>query len=399
MAINESQGMVLSLLSAQLFGHDVDKVSETVDIDSVMGEAVAHSVLPIVVEAAKKVGLEGINESWQQKSYSTIANNIKNQKAHAELKTLLPCRYVILKGVASALYYSNPVLRSMGDVDFIVPEDELDNAGKELESNGITRVFDDEHCFHKNYRGHGFSWELHWAFPGVPNEGVPKEKAEYYLKSIFEDCVWKGEYSVPSDFHHGLILLLHTAEHITATGIGLRHLCDWAVFVNSLEGNQFVDMFKKPLSDIGLWTFAKVLTRVSEKYLGVSNKDWANVDVSEDVVDAIMQDILDSGNFGRKDKQRMNSYKFFYNADTGQVNSGSRIKNLFAFLSARARKAMPIVDRIKILMPIGWIYVSIRHLVRIARGTRYKINIKETLDVAQKRGTVYKELHLFEVES
>ena len=47
-------------------------------------------------------------------------------------------------------------------------------------------------------------------------------------------------YAVPSDLHHGLILLLHNASHMTAGGIGLRHLCDWAVYMERMT-DDFVE--------------------------------------------------------------------------------------------------------------------------------------------------------------
>lgn len=53
-----------------------------------------------------------------------------------------------------------------------------------------------------------------------------------------------GNMVCPSDFHHGLILLLHTSHNMLGERIGLCHLCDWTVFVNSFTK----DKFKKHLS-------------------------------------------------------------------------------------------------------------------------------------------------------
>lgn len=398
--MNEQQNVLLSLLRFNLFG---DKTvshidSQNIDWSQVYNEAIAHSVLPIVLAAADSFVTAKKDDDWHKRSYAVIANNVKNQKAHADLKGIINGKYVIIKGVASARYYPNPVLRSMGDIDFIVPEDELEKASEQLEQSGAVRTDSGDHDFHRHYEGKGFTWELHWAIPGIPNSGMPKERAEFYLSNLFDECVWDGDYCVPSDFHHGLILLLHTACHLTATGIGLRHLCDWAVFVNSFEETAFISLFKTPLEEMGLWMFAKVLTRVSIKYLGAKSQQWAYDGVDESVVDAIMNDIMDSGNFGNKDSQRMNQYKFYSNAETGQITDGNMTGSLFSALSARARIAMPIVNKVKILMPIGWIYVGVRHLFRIATGKRRKINVKQTLEGAQKRGAIYKELKLFETD-
>ena len=57
-------------------------------------------------------------------------------------------------------------------------------------------------------------------------------------------------------------------SHMTSESIGLRHLCDWAVFVNSISNNEFVGLFSENLKSFGLWKFAQIMTATSEKYLG-----------------------------------------------------------------------------------------------------------------------------------
>jgi len=156
-------------------------------------------------------------------------------------------------------------------------------------------------------------------------------------------------------------------------------------------------MFETPLKELGLWQFAQVLTGMATKYLHSSKKEWASA-ADDTSIDLLMTDILESGNFGRKDDQRMNQYKLYFDADSGKVKNRSKIGNLITYLSLKARLAMPIVEKWKILLPIGWIYVSIRHLFRIHKGKRVRINIKETIKGAEKRSDIYERFHLFEVE-
>ena len=127
-----------------------------------------------------------------------------------------------------------------------------------------------------------------------------------YTADIFEKAqkkrVGDGEAVLPSQFHHGLIFLLHTCHHLTGEGVGLRHLCDWAVFENSLSDRKFRELFEEKLKKLGLWCFAQILTRCSIKYLGAEEREWAVAD--EVVVDSLMEDILTGRNFGKKDKNR-----------------------------------------------------------------------------------------------
>lgn len=95
--------------------------------------------------------------------------------------------------------------------------------------------------------------EMHFNLAGIP-EGKPGELVREYSKDIYEKAslcrLNNGEAMLPSPFHHGLIILLHTCHHMTGEGIGLRHLCDWAVFVNSLSDDEFRQLFEDRLKKI-----------------------------------------------------------------------------------------------------------------------------------------------------
>ena len=55
---------------------------------------------------------------------------------------------------------------------------------------------------------------------------------------------------MPSHFHHGLNLLLHTNQHLLGEGLGLRHLCDWAVFAAGFSDEEFRELFEEKLKAV-----------------------------------------------------------------------------------------------------------------------------------------------------
>lgn len=63
-------------------------------------------------------------------------------------------------------------------------------------------------------------------------------------------------------------------HHLLGEGIGLRHLCDWAVFADSLKEKEFRSLFETKLKSIGLWKFACILSQVCYKYLHCHNLSW-----------------------------------------------------------------------------------------------------------------------------
>lgn len=296
----------MQLLCKALFSRQVEV--KNADWTEVLTEAKNQAVVQLIDSVLDKSLLSPDEaKSWKQTASQDIANNIRIGHNHSllhEWMSVPNIPYVILKGVASASCYPTPAYRSMGDVDFLVKTEDVERAGKVLEEHGL-KPWDQEHISHIVYRGPRMHYEMHFNIAGTPN-GTAGDLVREYTKDIFDTAETKsivsGVATLPSPFHHGLILLLHTCHHLTGEGIGLRHLCDWAVFENSFLEVEFKQLFEDKLKTIGLWRFAQILTKVSIKYLGAEEREWAVAD--DELVDALMEDILSGGNFGKKDQTR-----------------------------------------------------------------------------------------------
>ena len=368
-------------------------------------EAKMQAVYPLVHPVLKNYGYADV--SGESAYFQKVASNMRVIHEHQELHHLLSTNhipYVVMKGSTSAMYYPEPFLRAMGDVDFLVRESDLAQAGQILEQAGFVPTEDNEHechiAYHRNKNGVCSIWEMHWAPGGIP-DGVAGELTRQYLADIMETavpCTIKGsKCMVPSPFHHGLIMLLHTASHLINTGVGLRHLCDWAVFVDKFSDEEFCEMFEEKLKSIGMWRFAQILTQLSSRYLGMPSKGWCGHS-DEEYLESLMCDIFKGGNFGIKDSNRINQAKLITNSHKASVDETNLLIQLFRTMNEKARIAMPIVKKVPVLLPIGWIYAGGRHLIRIQNGTRPKIDVNDMVKGATERREIYKEFRLFERE-
>lgn len=405
--ISGTQEALLSLTSAALFGGPVS-LPAAVDWQGVLREAFQQAVLPIAFSAAEPYLLEAELPLWRRRAQHLLAKNMRVQWEHIELHRLMAAQgipYVVMKGSASAAYYPAPMLRSMGDVDFLVPAEETDRALEAVKDAGFTPVRDREHTFHiachrDAVGGLTSVWELHWAVGGIPDGeagDVLRDKLSDLLNRAELRKIEGGCCRVPSPFHHGLILLLHTAGHMIGEGIGLRHLCDWAVFVDSLSDEEFTGMFEETLRAAGLWRFAGLLTAVAARYLNCRARPWAAVE-DETLLEAVMEDILTGGNFGKKDPERINEAKLMTNGSRGTVDDTGMLRQLCYSMNDKARIALPAAKRHPILLPAGWIYVGGRHLLRVLTGRRPKIHIRKMVRGAAERREIYREFRLFEAE-
>ena len=395
--INQNQRTILELLKKSLFKRIIT-IPEDVDWNALFKEAIDQAVLPLVYSSASDVMPSIEKAKWQMAIYQLLANNVQVLYDHREVHRLLSDEkipYTIIKGACSAKYYPQPNLRIMGDVDFVVKKEDLIRVGRILEKTGFVYLEDKEHLSHQVYHKGNSIWEMHWSMAGIPT-GENGKMTRDFFDSIIETAIFDSQgYMIPDEFHHGLVMLIHTAEHLVNTGIGLRHICDWAVFVERYSDEEFKHLFEERLKECGLWRFAQLLTQLSMKFLGLSVKSWALENVDDNYLNAMIADVFEGGNFGIKDLERINQAKLFTNQGKGTVGDVAFMVQLFQTMNERTLRAVPFLRKKPWLMPAGWLYVGLRHLCRIKKGTRPPIHVEKMIKGASERRDIYREFHLF----
>lgn len=391
-----SQKILLDIIKKSLFNKKVILSGKFITSE-ILTEAKHQAVYSLVYSVIKDKAEKTDGEFFSQ----IITNNIRVEYAHGEINQAFKkfnVKYVVLKGVSSALYYHEPLLRTMGDVDVLVSGDDVLSADKALKSIGfVTNENLDTENMHIAYRRKdGIICELHFRVNGVP-DNEKTDTINNYLSDIYEksfECNTQNCTCVlPSKFHHGVILLLHTASHLTNEGVGLRHLCDWAVFVNSFSNDEFIALFEKPLKQMGLWRFAQLLTVVSEKYLGCDPKDWAGT-ADRNLLEGIVTDILNGGNFGYKDADRYRQIKYISDREKRTVSKINPVFQLFSSINSKTKAELKFTQKYKILLPLGYVITVLKYLGLLLTGKR-KIDRFSTLNTAEKRKNIYKEFYLF----
>lgn len=398
--IGKNENKLSSLLSSALFGSQQPSLINE-ESALVWKEAYAQGV---AVLAFSCVDVSSLQETLQNEvkfyNKNLFARNIQIISAHAVLHALMSkadIPYTILKGYASAMYYPDSILRSMGDVDFLINEEYLEKASEILISQGFS-MSHENHDYHRVFQKGIVRLEMHIEPSGIPEGESGEIIREYLCDTIGSSRLVNSDFGammVPSVFHHGLIILIHTAHHLTSGGVGLRHLCDWAVFVNSLSDKEFCELFEEKLKKAGLWNFACVLTKTVSKYLGCEEKEWAN-DADSELCEEIIKDIFAAGNFGQKDEKRSQESLLI---SGGKKKKKSVISQLFASMNSIVYQKWRIARRLKFLLPIGWLFFGGRYLIRMAMGKRPKIHPIEAKTEAEQRMQIYDKLKLYEKDN
>jgi hypothetical protein len=122
--------------------------------------------------------------------------------------------------------------------------------------------------------------------------------------------------SVLPDGEQAYALLLHMLQHYLRSGFGLKLLCDWTVFWNRPHDKDTERRYRKLIQESGLEGFSDMTTAVCVRYLGLRREQVAflsegkarKVPTAQDA-EAFLEEILDAGEFGKSQKDRMVSLR------------------------------------------------------------------------------------------
>ena len=387
---------LLAMMERSLFGGECT-LSEEEQL-AALEESRKQAVFCLAAQSASLTG-EACDRVRKQ-SLSAIRRNmeilLQHQYLH-ELMTKAGIPYVVLKGAASAYYYPLPHQRMMGDVDFLVAEDDVERAAELLKAEGFTPS-DDHHGFHIAFHKERMNFELHFDPPGVPSGEVGGIIREYCADIISAaKTVQSGmtTFQNPEPFHHGLVMLLHMKNHLLVEGIGLRHLCDWAVFVDRFSDSEFRALYEEKLKRVGLWRFAEAISLAAHLAIGLPYREFMGND--RELALGLLADILSGGNFGRKKEGRPEEGLFISHYGEDGVPR-SRIVRLVSAANRIVYKHWPVTQKVKLLLPFGWLYWGGLRLVREIAGTREPMQFAKAYRDSQPRTELYRRLQLFETE-
>ena len=397
--LTPEQKTLLSLLGNSLFAQPL-ALSPNVDWEAVMQEAQAQAVFAVAFRNCAQLPLD---DALRTKIKAALMKHALVGAAcfqnHTYVHRLMQANdisYCAVKGAASAAYYPDPLLRSMGDVDFYVRPDDLDRTLAVLRENGFTSD-SVNHPTHIGLIKEKKHFELHFK-PVSFCEGRVGEIFDEYWSDIRECAVLHqsdlAEFYGPSAFHHGFILLTHLQHHLLREGVGLRHFLDWILFANSFSDAEFCDLFAARLKRIGLYRLAQLLSLGAVKHLGMAYRPWMGDDY--ETADMLLADIIYGGNFGRKDWQRVYEGLFI----TGRDSEGYRKKRfvrIFSSINQIVDYNWKSAKKCPLLYPVGWVYFTTRYLIRVLLGKR-KMNLRDTYRKSGQRKQNYSRLRVFEPE-
>ena len=232
-------------------------------------------------------------------------------------------------------------------------------------------------------------YEIHRQPAGMPNgkEGELLQKLfEEGLKTV--NVVNVENYGIPvlPSLQNGIVLLLHIVKHLK-TGLGLRQILDWILYVEKeLHDDSWYNVMQPVIHETEYEKLAKTVTRMCQIYLGLPEEDitWCK-DIDVGVCERLMEFIMTQGNFGCKVTE-----------EEGTVRTLSEIHNpveLIQTLQTRGKSQWDFAKKYPIFRSFAWLYTCCRYAGKVIQKKSIKKVVRD-LNYGDKRRQLFEDIGL-----
>lgn len=401
-SMTEREEVLLLLLAYELFQRKPQIDASAVNWTSVLDEGTRHAVTALLYPGMRQIAEVPEEVLGRVRGAAIASAETSEHMLNSQRKVLtllqergIPC--AILKGTSIALHYPHPELRIPGDVDLLVDRENFDAACIALVEDGFSPALSD--LMHRCFQKKDLWVEVHptvTVFPDSKKRNFTKEYMLSALRHIQTVNIAGISFPMLTGMYQIISLLSHMERHFSAAGIGLRQLCDWAITVHA-QREEIGETELELLDCCGLLFFAKVATRLCEKYLGLPSCEWS-ADASDTTVDALMCDILVSGNF-----QSQNQRPFWgvltwgVQADADKVENSAKSSTLRSYgqyIRRRIRNEYPWAKS-GFWIVVFAVFYPLRWIVLMLLGKRKKVNLPHAIRSARRREKLLRELRLY----
>lgn len=200
-------------------------------------------------------------------------NQVLNRFIPNMFQALKPLPVLLIKGQGVGADYLEPQRRQPGDIDLLLMPEHY-AAAKEILLAKATRVLDEmPEIYHQGMMFRSIEVEIHGAVSTLMSPAMDR-----HLARLQQECFKKGDFPtveiggasipVPDVHFNALYIFMHFLHHYWSSGLGLRQLVDWTVFLSVHKRELDPEWLREQLEALGLLRVWKTFAGFAVEYLG-----------------------------------------------------------------------------------------------------------------------------------
>lgn len=364
---------LLNCISAALDGRECALTLAPDDWTALLRLAGEQKLLPLVYAAVRGTpGFAAVPEAVRAAARRQTMREAAAQTVHTEafLRLYQALRAeglapVVVKGIVCRALYPQPELRPSSDEDLYLTAAEMPRFHAVLLRAGfvLTEPERDYRSAHEARYVHpdtGLVVEGHWAL--FPTEYAVYAALNVQLPDLMQRAQdWESggvTLRVPDVCDHLIFLLLHAFKHFISSGVGVRQLCDIALWMRRFGAQIDWQRVRAALRATHSEGFAAAVIDAGVHWFGLERAaahippDWETLESA-----ALLADALSGGVYGSADSTRRHSCTITIHAADRAHRGGTGRASLCAALFP-GREVMagwyPYVARCPALLPAAW---------------------------------------------
>lgn len=345
--MTDTQAGIIALVKSALTGNGTIPTYE-LNWDEITDISRKHQIFSMVYYGAFSSHTEipkkklAVLESYVYKGLSVDQNQNFALKAIEKEFTENKIDYMPLKGSWLKFVYPKTDMRTMGDIDILIREEQYEKIIPIMKKLGYT---------FKAETSHDLEWNGRLAHIELHKSLIPPQNTDFYG---YFGSGWKKAIQSPenpfcytlSDEEQLIYLFTHFVKHYRSAGIGIRHITDIWVFRSAHPGIDEKQVLKA-LKIMGLDAFYRNVSATLE--------NWFENKPATEMTDYITDYIFESGAYGiNKNRLIFNEAIKDTDGDAGRTKIKYILKTAFPPLSAM-RLAYPVLKRCPFLLPFVWV--------------------------------------------
>ncbi len=329
-------------------GIDTPPPSEKIDMEPFFKKAKEHKIENIVYKAVKDNldyfdNSEKIMPLWNQ---ITVISSVSLIRLGAIVKAVTSrleeekLSVILLKGSVIKDLYPKAELRTMGDTDIIIKEEEFSRVLKVFEEFGYINI-PDVHSNPQFVKENNYKFEAFFTLTTIDNlwEKVDNIEGKNFVFKLKNEMF----------LYH---LIAHLAKHLKYKGAGIRNLCD--IYLVMEKWDIDYDVLLSMLHERGLTSLFYAIVKILRLYFGFES-DKIKEDCEKSKADKLLEFMIRYGVYGTQSENNVFLENQLDEESTRKKRFLKKLQVLFP-TSEGFLNQYSYAKKCSLLLPVAWIH-------------------------------------------